>query len=357
MTTAGVAGAQVLTNLENLGKQLYFDKNLSSPKGMACATCHGAVDGFCDPDAYLPTSQGALRTLYGGRNSPTAAYAAFSPPFQLVDPVALTYAGGQFWDGRASSLADQAMGPFLNPVEMRNPDVATVIRKIKNSNYKALFETVYGAGALDNADPNIPYRQAADAIAAYEASTEVCKFTSKYDFFLNGLTTLTKLESDGLAAFNGKGNCAACHPSTALDNKPLFTDFTYDNLGVPKNPRNPFYKMPAKFNPDGAAFIDNGLGGRADLPAADQAANLGKFKVPTLRNIAITAPYAHNGFFTTLHQIVQFYNTRDVPGAGWPAPEVLVNLNVTELGNLGLTPYEVRAIVAFLETLTDGYVP
>jgi len=151
---------------------------------------------------------------------------------------------------------------------------------------------------------------------------------------------------------------------------PLFTDFTFDNLGTPKNPDNPFYKMGQVFlddgspvNPEGAAWIDPGLGGfLATNPAlASKAAeNMGKHKVPTLRNVA-KAPtpnfpkaYMHNGVFKSLKEVVHFYNTRD--DGTWPAPEVAENVNTEELGNLGLTDQEEDAIVAFMETLSDGYI-
>jgi len=165
---------------------------------------------------------------------------------------------------------------------------------------------------------------------------------------------LTEKELRGLALFEdeNKGKCALCHISQPGQDgsPPLFTDFTYDNLGVPKNPENPFYELPPKFNPDGEDFVDYGLGGILGLPE-----EMGKFKVMTLRNIAITPPYMHNGVFNTLHEVVDFYNTRDL--GGWPPPEVPENVNQEELGDLGLTEAEVDTIVAFLETLTDGYVP
>ena len=141
----------------------------------------------------------------------------------------------------------------------------------------------------------------------------------KYDHWLRGETELSEQELRGLKLFEAedKGNCAACHPSrpAADGSPPLFTDFTYDNLGVPRNPENPFYSLPSDLNPDGFAFVDLGLGKTVNDPAQN-----GKFRVPTLRNVAVTAPYMHNGVFKTLFNVVAFYNTRDV--AEWPAPEV-----------------------------------
>lgn len=346
---AGAASAD-LTPQELLGKLIYFDENLSTPPGQSCASCHHPQAGFADPDTELPVSQGVLpKNRFGNRNSPTSAYAAFSPDFHY-DAVEGLYVGGQFWDGRALNLTEQAKGPFLNNLEMNNPAKLNVIVKIRNSDYADLFEEVYGDGALD--DVEMAYDQTAEAIAVFEASSELNQFTSKYDYYLAGEATLTDQESRGLALYEDpeKGNCAACHPSGWLagDPPPLFTDFTYDNLGVPKNPDNPFYYLPLAFNRNGEDFIDYGLGGILGLPE-----EMGKMKVPTLRNIGMTPPYMHNGFFATLNEVVDFYNTRDV--GDWPPPEVPENVNHNELGDLGLTPDEVADIVAFMMTLTDGY--
>jgi cytochrome c peroxidase len=221
------------------------------------------------------------------------------------------------------------------------------------------------------------------SIADYEASSDVNPFSSKYDQFLKGRATLSEIERSGLELFRGRGKCALCHPVDADSKKqpPLLTDFTYDNLGVPKNPDNPFYTMPPAINPEGAGFVDKGLGSFLETTllfrrlAAD---NLGKQKVPTLRNVDrrpsadFTKAYMHNGYFKTLKGVVNFYNTRDVkPRCAdpltteadalaancWPAPEYPFNVNRDELGNLMLTEEEELAIVAFLKTLSDGYQP
>jgi len=213
----------------------------------------------------------------------------------------------------------------------------------------------------------VAYERIARSIAAYERSKEVNPFSSKYDAYLAGKAKLTKQEKDGLHLFLKKGKCAACHTAEPgkSSKQPLFTDFTYDNLGIPKNPENPFYTMPAEFNPDGGNWIDPGLGGfLASVPdyAAYAPENMGKHKVPTLRNVdkrpdpGFVKAYGHNGYFKSLKEIVHFYNTRDVVAAGWPPPEVHETVNRTELGNLGLTDAEEDAIVEFLKTLTDGYV-
>jgi cytochrome c peroxidase len=338
-----------LTPIEQLGKKLYFDENLSSPTGQSCASCHDPAAGFADPDQDKPCSEGANKGLFGNRNSPSAAYAAFSPDFHF-DAAEGLYVGGQFWDGRAKDLAEQAKGPFLNPLEMAMKDEAAVVAQVKQAEYAGLFKQVFGDDALD--DVMKAYDKIAEAIAAFEKSDEVNPFSSKYDLYLAGEVQLTDQERRGLKLFEdeAKGNCAACHISqpTSDQPKPLFTDFTYDNLGTPKNKNNPFYTLGPEHNPDGASWVDLGLGGELK-----EAAENGKHKVPTLRNIASTAPYLHNGVFKTLKEVVDFYNKRDV--GTFDPPEVAENVNTDELGDLGLTDAEVADIVAFLETLTDGY--
>jgi hypothetical protein len=186
-----------------------------------------------------------------------------------------------------------------------------------------------------------------------------------------GIVDLTEEEEWGLELFEGKGMCSACHPSEPGPGgePPLFTDFSFDNLGVPKNPDNPWYDMDEVFlddgtpiNPLGDTWVDPGLGGFLQtrpewLGLAGE--NMGKHKVPTLRNVdkrpgkGFGKAYTHNGFFKSLKDIVHFYNTRDVEF--WPPPEVAMNVNTDELGDLGLTDAEEDAIVAFMATLSDGY--
>ncbi len=339
------------TAKERLGKLLFFDTNLSTPPGQACSSCHDPSVAFADPDKELPVSRGARPGRYGNRNDLPASYAAFVPP-RHRDPEEGIWVGGLFWDGRVDSLAEQAQGPPLNPLEMANPDTATIAETLRTLDYAELFTEVYGPDAL--ADPDTAFANMAEAIEAYEKTPEVSPFSSKYDFWLRGEAELTEQERRGLEIFEAedKGNCLACHPSRPAEDgsPPLFTDFTYDNLGVPRNPENPFYLLPAELNPDGFMFVDLGLGVTVDDPAEN-----GKFRVPTLRNVEVTAPYMHNGVFKTLFQVVVFYNTRDV--AGWPEPEVAANVNEEELGDLGLTNQELEDLVAFLKILTDGWKP
>jgi cytochrome c peroxidase len=271
------------------------------------------------------------------------------PPLRYDEDEEL-WVGGLFWDGRATDLAEQAKGPPLNPLEMANPDIESVLEAIRGADYRDLFLEVYGQNALD--DTTSAFDHFADAVAAYEASSEVNPFDSKYDLFLAGDVQLSEQELRGEVLFESaaKGNCAACHPNQQAPDgsAPLFTDHTYDNLGTPRNPESPFLYLPSELNPDGVNYRDPGLGAVVEDPGLN-----GLFRVPTLRNVALTPPYMHNGVFKTLYQVVAFYNSRDV--APWPAPEWPDNVNREELGDLDLTPQEIEDIVAFLRTLSDGF--
>jgi len=373
-----------LTPTEELGKALFFDSSLSTPPGQSCAFCHGPEVGFTGPvssiNAGTVVYPGAVHTRFGNRKPPAASYGGDTPVLHF-DAGEGVWIGGVFWDGRATGwtlgdpLAEQAQGPFLNPLEQNNPNPQIVCNKVRAGAYAALFEQVWGPGSLDCVkDIAGTYERIARSIAAYERSSEVNPFSSKYDAVLRGEAELTPQEAEGLALFAGKGNCSACHVSEG--ERPLFTDFTYDNLGVPKNPANPFYRMPRRWNPAGEQWVDLGLGdflkGQGYAPAVYEP-EMGKVRVPSLRNVDLRpAPdfvkaYAHNGYFKSLKAIVHFYNTRDVlpvctsssqtPGVDcWPEPEVPINVNRDELGNLGLTDAEEDAIVAFMKTLSDGYV-
>jgi cytochrome c peroxidase len=380
-----------LSDKELLGKKMFFDEKLSTPTGQSCATCHGQKAGWSGPDSEINLKwavyPGAIHTRFGNRKPPTAAYAGMSPKLHRDEEG--TFVGGMFWDGRATGweindpLAEQAMGPFLNPLEQNLPDKGTVVEKIRKSGYAELFEKVWGKGTLFLKDADKIYILIAKSIAAYERSSEVNPFNSKFDlFWYRACSKKLKVESIdesnfkeysglglndeeliGLMLFNTKGKCSECHVlSVENDKPPLFTDFTYDNLGVPKNPDNPFYSVDKKWNPNGKSWIDKGLGGFLEgVKKYKQFAkeNFGKHKVPTLRNVDrkpmknFVKAFMHNGFFKTLKDVVHFYNTRDVKDAKWPKPEIEVNVNTEELGDLGLSSKEEDAIVAFMKTLSD----
>ncbi len=406
------ASAQALTDEEELGKAIFFDQNLSINRNQSCAACHTPEVGWTGPDsdinAHGAVYEGSILGRFGNRKPPSSAYATPSPVLHFQRQGGGLFVGGNFWDGRATGeklgnpAADQAQGPFLNPVEQALPDNACVVYRVCTADYLVSLEEVW-PGACDIAWPadvdlvceqldgmveldeenrakvDTAYDYIALSIAAYEDSSEVNAFTSKYDYYLAGLAELSDQEERGLKLFNGKGKCSKCHISKpgSKGEPPLFTDFTYDNLGVPRNPENPWYTQ-TEFNPEGEDWIDLGLGGflasRVDYQHL-AAENYGKQKVPTLRNVdkrpypEFVKAFGHNGFFKSLKDIVHFYNTRDVletcpedftgqPGIWcWPAPEVPMNVNTTELGDLKLTDEQEDAIVAFMKTLSDGYVP
>ena len=380
-----------LSAIEQLGKHLFFDKNLSDPQGQSCATCHNPAAGWTGESSEVNAGEsvyrGARQERSGNRKPPSAAYATQSPVF-YYDRKEGNFVGGSFWDGRATGwllgnpAAEQAQGPFVNPVEHNMRDEQAVVEKVCSSDYASQFRKIYGETICQNVIN--AYNAIGQAIAAFESSKEINAFTSKYDHYLKnpGKYPLTKQELRGLRLFvdKKKGKCAECHPSrpNTHGGPPLFTDFTYDNLGIPKNHENPWYTMPKEINPDSVNWLDTGLSGfLRTVPRYAQHAenNLGKHKVPTLRNVDkrpspdFVKAYGHNGYFKSLKEIVHFYNVRDrlphctkqrdpKPGTNcWPEPEVLKNINTEEMGDLKLTEEEEMAIVAFLKTLSDGWSP
>lgn len=333
-----------LTEKELLGKRIFFDGNLSEPAGQSCATCHTAEKGFADISSRI-TSEGAVKGRFSNRNSMSSAYSCYVPP-RYYDDEDETYVGGLFWDGRVNSLEEQAAQPFVNPLEMGNHSLDRVVEKVRKADYYTELIKVYGEPACNDSI----FSYLTDAIAAYERSAEMNPFSSKYDAWEAGKCELTEQEQLGLHLFKEKGLCAECHilEPDERAGKVLFTDHTYDNLGIPSNPNNPFFTNPATYNPWGRDTMDMGLGS-----VLGDSSEAGKFRVPTLRNIALTAPYGHNGYFDTLEEIIHFYNVRDIEE--YPQPEYAATVNKDELGNLGLTPEEEAALIAFLRTLTDGY--
>lgn len=432
-TTGSTPVAETLSAAAVAGKALFSDTSLSASGRQSCATCHVAARAFtADPatDHGLPVPLGGVNMDQTGfRNTPSLAYASFTPSFSIQGAPT----GGFFRDGRASSLATQAQQPFLAAFEMANHDAAEVIGRLKQSPATLQkFTAAYGEGAL--ADPETALRDIGLALAAFETEDPVFHpFSSKFDYWQQGQAQLTAAELAGLALFNnpGKGNCTACHPSQrqGLSSHPLFTDFTFDNIGVPRNWAIPANRPGARSPIDGAAlatppapvnvpadaeyaYYDMGLCGPFapaafdvnSRPAFTATPSLcGLFKVPTLRNAAITAPYFHNGVFSTLRQVVEWYVTRDInnntannpnPVAAGPGgnPYVAVGSFYVDANglpdlyeyndlpaaydanvNIGEVPYtpptfgggqaptltsdEIDEVVAFLCTLTDGYDP
>ena len=440
---ASVAQAAAeLTRLEALGEKLFNDANLSVNRTQSCVSCHDPDTGYTSPDSWVNQGgaviEGAILGRFGNRKPPSAAYAGDSPVLHY-DETEQAWIGGMFGDGRATGwvlgdpLAEQAQGPFLNPLEQAQPGARQVIIRVAHSDYADHFEAVWGTKSLDavkNVDGS--YERIVHSIAAYERSVEVSPFNSKFDLFWDNARAagkditritaagmpagmggggmggggmgggmggggmggggmggnaennparwehyrglgLSDIELQGLAVFNDRAGCAECHTLTpGSAGYPLFTDFRYHNIGTPKNPENPFYSMPEKWNPDGENWVDNGLGEfrkNAGYPPEVYEPEMGKFRTPTLRNVDLrpsedfVKAYGHNGFFKSLDGmdgIIHFYawrammdNSAMSPNPNmFPAPEVDRNRAVMQPFGFGV---DGGRLLAFLKTLSDGY--
>lgn len=353
-----------LATPQKLGEALFFDTNLSKNRTQSCSSCHSPDHAFIDPRqtpaAGDAVSLGDDGTSLGDRNAPTAAYARFSPSFGKSPKPGL-YHGGQFLDGRAADLAEQAGGPPLNPLEMGMPDKASVVARLKeNPAYVSAFDTLYGKGVLDK--PERGYAAMTKAIAAFEETPLFAPFDSKYDRYLRGEVKLTDQEELGRVLFfsNQFTNCSLCHQLNAQGGQAgeTFSNYEFHNIGVPRNDEA---RAAAGLKPDSR---DLGLAQNPRLKGKDKKTQAGRFKVPTLRNVAVTGPYMHNGVFKDLRTVILFYNTYNTqnparhinPETGKPfaPPEVAQNISMKELETgPALDDKRIDALVAFLKTLTD----
>ncbi|MCT7569113.1 cytochrome-c peroxidase [Aliarcobacter butzleri] len=339
---------------EDLGRILFFDVNLSKNRTQSCATCHNPNAGFVDDrdnGVKKMASLGDDGKSLGDRQAPTASYAKFSPTFHF-DEKAKKYVGGQFWDGREATLEGQAGGPPLNPVEMGMSDKKAVVDRLKeNSLYVDSFKKIFGADIFKNDDK--AYEAMTIAIASFERTDEFSPFDSKYDRYLKGEYDLTPLEDLGKSIFfsNNNNSCANCHVLKGEDKEgETFTNYQYHNIGTPAN-----NELRAK---NGVKAIDEGLLANSNV---SDVAQKGKHKVPTLRNVAVTGPYMHNGVFKDLKTVVEFYdkyNNKDrnidpETNKPWDEPEVKDNISLQELKANKLTDRKVEALVAFMKLLTD----
>ncbi len=379
--------------MAQLGDKIFNDVNLSLLRNQSCASCHVEAFGFSSANEAVnaggAVQPGSVNTRFGTRRTPTAAYTSFTPNLQF-DGDEQAWNGGTFWDGHATgarlgnAAAEQALFPFVSSVEMALPDTACVIFRIAKGSYLENYIAAWGPSitqisfpansdqlcategtkiplsSSDRAQISAEYDRVGLSIAAFENSSKVNQFSSKFDAYVEGVAQLSSLELTGLRVFDGKAKCNKCHRD--VGRHAFFTDFGYDNLGVPANPLNPARLADPNFK-------DMGLGGFLN----DRSLS-GAVKAPTLRNLdrrgtpTATKSFMHNGVFKSLEQVVHFYNTRDVlapcestpnPDFGvncWPAPEVGESVNRSkQIGNLHLTAEEERALVAFMKTLSDGY--
>ena len=432
-----------LEPIEQLGKDMLYDTTMSDPVGYACAQCHAPSTGFTTGLESIVNLRGGPQPgvvpgRFGPRKPMSYAYAAFSPEGPYFDATAAVYIGGNFWDGRAYDTSVQAQGPPINPDEMNNTPVGTapnqyppvLVQKLMSRPYTPLIKKIYGKDVFTKYTPRQIFEIWGEAIAAFEASGEVCQFSSKYDASQFGvpaqtLYTLSASEERGRQLYFGGAQCFACHSSLAqpgiqieTEGKDTFTMYCYANIGIPKNPGNPYYEEtdpisnPTGYNPLGTKFVDYGLGGNAvggldgtkfyNNTPGDIPQFRGLFQTPTTRNVGVrpdptfVKAYMHNGILKSLQEVVHFYNTRNIavnasggqvafdlrsgPPSGytaiWPPPEVLDNVqNVAgytpaqaaaagttgvtayngQVGNLGLTPSQEADLVNFLMILGDGY--
>jgi len=340
--------------IANLGREIFFDTTLSTPPGQSCASCHSPSWAFATPRTRMKAgiAPGANPARFGMRNPPSLMYASFSPA-PHVDPARGTLVGGLMHDQAADSLEDQALRPFFNPAEMANPSPSALVARLRRAAYAGAFDRLFGRGVLG--DTGATLQAVASAVAAYQRSPEFAPFSSKFDAVMEGKASFDDSEARGFEAFRdrNRGNCVECHSlGEEKGRRALFTDFSSHNLGVPPNRSSPFYTMPAAINPDGAAFIDLGV---ARDP--QRAGMEGRFRVPTLRNVAVTSPYMHNGVFASLGEALRFYTTGCVTGNpdGWAEPEVAAGRECRKVGRLKLTARDTADLVNFMYTLTDGW--
>ena len=354
-----------------LGELIFRDPSLSASGRQSCSSCHDPAQAHASPNALPAQLGGAALDLQGGRNSPSLRYLADNRGFRFEADGTPT--GGFFWDGRATSLQEQAGKPLLNPLEMANASPAEVVARLSKAAYAAQFQQVFGTDIFSR--PEAAFARLTLALQAYQLEdSDFRPFSSKYDAFLRGNAALTATEQRGLALFNSpaKGNCAACHPSarSADGSLPLFTDFSYDNLGVPRNPALLQNVDPSSFDLGLCARPDGSLASRSDL--------CGAFKVPSLRNVALRGAYFHNGRFSSLREVLQFYVQRDTRPERWyplradGTPDKFNDLPTAWRSNVNTreAPYnrrlgqapaldeaEIDELLAFLLTLNDGYRP
>lgn len=344
--------------LADLGQALFFDTNLSANRTQACVTCHNPAKAFTDSrddGVGGAVSLGDDGKSLGDRNTPTITYATLIPQFGLDDTGEI--AGGAFYDGRAKDLVDQAGQPFTNPIEMALPDNAAVVERVReNPAHAAGLQKHFGESIFDDTDA--AFRAITESIVAFERTTQFAPFDSRYDRYLRGEIQLTPEEEVGrMLFFSQLVNCHSCHliETGEFHAEEPFSSYRYHNIGVPIN-----YQVRGK-NRLGNNHVDRGL---LENPNIDDPAHAGKFKVPTLRNIAVTGPYMHNGVFRDLETVILFYNkytlanlesqTNPETGKPWGDAEVpgTIDRELLEQGQ-PISPMQASALAAFLRALTD----
>ncbi|MDQ7980846.1 cytochrome c peroxidase [Paraburkholderia sp. SARCC-3016] len=399
-----------LSAMAQLGKDIFFDRSLSGSGRISCASCHSPDHAYGPPDGRPAQFGGIAMNLEGARAVPSLRYLDHNPTFTIgapnimpdtdspaVSPAAVSGAvaaiaksgapqtapgappapvpqGGFDWDGRANSLQEQAVGPLLDPHEMANRNLDVVTDKLRHAGYAKRFIDLFGPNVMNN--PGQLIGEALFALGRYQAEdVSFHPYDSKYDWYLAGKAQLSAQEMHGLKLFEdpAKGNCAACHidrPSRDGIFPAAFTDYQFEALGVPRNRALAQNRDPHHF--------DLGLCGPARADYRNQKNYCGLFKTPTLRNVATRRVFFHNGVFHTLTDVLHWYVERDTDPRKWyPAerygavhkyddlpPQYRANIDVVDApldrkpGQApALNDAEIADVIAFLNTLTDGYRP
>jgi cytochrome c peroxidase len=365
--------------LASLGGKIFFDPALSASGRRSCASCHDPAHAYGPGNGLAVQLGGPALDRPGMRAVPSLRYTLNRTPVwhaTLAANPAERYreakeppAGGFGWDGRSNTLREQAVFPLLAPDEMANAGIEDVVAKLQGAPYADEFRRLFGEQIF--ADPQRAFAEALLALERFKLEdASFHPFTSKYDDYLDGKTQLTERERRGLALFEDpeRGNCASCHPASegADGSHPLFTDYEFEALGVPRNA-----EIPANASRD---YFDMGLCGPLREDQAARPEYCGLFKTPTLRNVATRQVFFHNGRFHTLKEALRFYVSRDTdPGRWYPVSESgeidefddlppPLRANV-DRGDAPLTrrradapiwsDAEIDDVIAFLKTLTD----
>jgi cytochrome c peroxidase len=364
--------------LTDLGRQMFSDTSLSASGRQSCASCHDPKAAFGPPNRLLVQPGGPGMDKFGFRNTPSLRYLhspiAFTEHFFEAEPTGGKEdqgpTGGRTWDGRVNAGHDQALMPLLDASEMANTSKLQIATRLARTPYaKAFAEAVSAPGENVFDDPDVAVLWMTIALETFEQNkADFHPFTSKFDAYLRDEAALTRSEQRGMALFNDmkKGNCASCHPAThkqAGVRFPMFTDLGHVALAAPRNRDLPVNRDPA--------FFDLGACGPLRTDLQDRAEFCGLFRTPTLRNVALRHHYFHNGALRSLRDVVEFYVTRDtnpdkwygkghkyndLPEKYWPNVNTDIPFKPLPGGKPRLSPQEIDDVVAFLGTLTDGYV-
>jgi cytochrome c peroxidase len=376
--------AQVYSQVETLtalGRRMFADPSLSASGKVSCASCHSPLDAFGPPNSLSVQLGGKDLQQSGIRAVPSLKYLQAIPQFTehffdsddaADDSVDNGPTGGLTWDGRVDRGHDQARIPLLSPFEMANRHPEEFAARLRRTAYAGEFRPIFGDTVL--VEPDKAFEAALDALEVYQQSRpEFYPYSSKYDAYLAGKAQLTDQERRGLWFFEdpAKGNCARCHSSAPAKDgtPPQFTDYGLVAIGAPRNTAIPVNRDPS--------FFDLGLCGPLRSDLRDRAEYCGRFKTPSLRNVATRRAFFHNGIFHTLRQVMEFYVQRDInPGKWYPHDEngsvhkfddlpaayhANVDVDPPFGGHPGdrpaLSDDEIADVIAFVRTLTDGFVP